>query len=315
MKRRLLTALFFAVPFAVFAQSESPLRKQHEQELEAAKKTPVPAVDDSDPKAEKNLPYAIALKNEAIALNLLGNSAEALARLEDAEQHAPRMLDIKMQKAIVLDYLGRHDEAGRIYDDLFQKIQGWGAERAKALKAGERLKPGPEDADMLGVSYALTKNAALNNVFRGRPEQALAQFTSIQESRSQTVGADKFADYAALWRVWLTAKIRADDGARAVTAIEVLADSLKVSTPYHEQMLRLWNGKGHWQKILEAIDKMDAGEAEKETCLAEARFFIAGYYRYVKQDEETALELLNAENERPFNGCIERIFIREELKK
>lgn len=302
-----LIAALLAFSLAATAQETSALRQQHEKELEAARHEITRNAD--------NAALANALKKEAVALNLLGRSDEALAQLQQAASLAPDNLSVKMQAAVVLDYLGRHGEAADIYADLSKKIQDWNAAHTKARKAGGKPKPSAQDADLLGVSFAITTNAAFNNIFRNKPDQALAQFTGIYETRNAAANPDKYSDYAASWRVWLTAKFRADEGMRASTAIDTLTKTLNVSTPYHAELLKLWRGKGHWQKILSAIDGMKISDAEKEACLTEARFFAAGYYRYVKRDNATALELLDAENARPFNGCIERLFIRKEIEE
>lgn len=263
----------------------------------------------------ENYDRAAAITREAVALNLGGRSGEALEKLQQAAALAPDRLDTTLQTAVVLDYLGRHDEAGVIFDDLFKKIQEWRMDRVRARKAGDKSRLEGRDADMLGVTLDITAHAAINNIFRGRPEQALAQFTSIYESRSATAGPDRATDNAACWRLWLTVKMRAMDGMRGDAAVEHLAKSLHVSTPWLEELVQLWLGKGHWQKVLAAINDMPANDAEKEASLTQARFMAAGYYRYVKRDNETALELLDAENARPFNGCVERLFIRREIEE
>ncbi len=296
------------LPLLAAAQGESALRQQHEKELEAAQKASAALASGAD------LPeYAAALKNEAIALNLLGRSDEALARLQQAAKAAPDDSDIKMQTAVVLDYLGRHDEAGAIYDGLFEKIQDWRAERIKARKAGDKTKMSAQQQEILEVSLAITANAAVNNALRGKPEQALLQFTSIYESRSTLVDADQYTDQAAGWRIWLTAGMRGGDGMRADVATEMLAKTLRVSTPPADALLKLWLGKGVWADITAAIDGMSVSAAEKEAIRTRMHLLAAAYFRHIKRDTETALTLLDAENARPFNGCVERLFIRREI--
>lgn len=302
----ILAALF--LPLLAVAQTESALRQQHEKEWQAAQKTSAALATAADPSE-----YAAALKNEAVALNLLRRSDEALARLQQAATLTPDDSGIKMQTAVVLDYLGRHDEAGAIYDGLFEQIRDWRAGHIKARKAGDKTKLSPRQQELLEVSLAITANAAINNALRGKPEQALQQFTSIYESRSTLVDADRHTDQAAGWRIWLTAGMRGGDGMRADVATEMLAKTIRVSTPPADALLKLWLGKGVWRDITAAIDGMAVSAAEKEALRTRMHLLAAAYFRHIKRDTETALALLDAENARPFNGCVERLFIRREI--
>ena len=315
MKTRLsaLSIAFLALPLIAAAQGESALRQQHEKQLEAARSALASLAANPGAGNAGRAKHAAALRDEAVALNLLGRPGEALGKLRQAAELAPLNLNIRMETAVALDYLGRHDEAAQAYDDLLLKIQSWRAERVKALKAGVRDSPSAQDEDVFGVSLAITENAALNNVLRGRLDQALMQFAQIHETRSALAGPDMTAGNAAAWRVWLTARSRAVDGLPPNEATRHMIASLRTTTPCHDELLRLWGGKGHWQKILEAINGMDVSAAEKEKLLTGARFFAAGYYRYIKRDTATALELLDAAEALPFDGCVERLFIRREI--
>jgi tetratricopeptide (TPR) repeat protein len=254
-----------------------------------------------------------ALKTKAITLKNLGRHAEALDAIRQAAQLAPGDLGVRMHMGIILDAAGGHREARATYDTIFDTLHNWRAERAALVKKGGKPESTPHDAERSAVALALPQNSAINHVFLGNYARALAQFTSDYEANIRDSKGNDDSDYDACWLLWLTAKNRALEGMKADVAVERLAGTLFAASPPRKEMLKLWSGKGHWQAILVAINGMEASGAEKENHLAEARFFAAGYYRYVKNDAETALELLDAEQTHPFNGCIERLFIREEI--
>jgi tetratricopeptide (TPR) repeat protein len=285
-----LALLAAPVPLALHAQDT--LRRQHENELARAA-TPV---------------------EKAIALDKLGRFPEALSLLRDAARLAPGDPVVQLRTAIALDHNGDHAGARQIYDTLLGRIQDVWQNYARARKAGEQPpKPGAHDARLVGMSDILDENSAINYVFLGRNGKALSLFTLIY-ARGGAGGSDEMTNHAALWRVWLVAKMRADDGMRSKVALDTLIDTLAVGTPFHEAMLKFYQGKLQWAKLLEAVSDGQAGALTKERHMTEAYFFAAGYFRYVRRDNETALKLLEARDALPYDGCVERLFIRDEIK-
>ena len=273
-------------------RAQATLRQQHEAELARAA-TPL---------------------EKAAALDKLGRFTEALALLLDHERLAPDDPVVQLNTAIVLDHNGAHDVARRIYDTLAIRIQNVWQTYAKARKAGEPPpKPNAAAARLVALSNSLDEHSAINHVFLGQYGKALSLFTLIY-ARGGATGPDETTNNAALWRLWLTAKLRADEGMRSTVALETLAGTLAVGTPYHEAMLGFYQGKLQWPDVLAAIAATQAGALTKERYTTEAHFFAAGYYRHVKRDNEAALKLLQAQDALPYNGVVERLFIRDELK-
>lgn len=304
---------FAAIAFVAMqlaSPAQSALQKKHEDRLASAEKTlaGMQAAANTDD-AEK----AAALKHKAMALDNLGRSSEALEIIRQAEKLAPGDPAVQMHMAIILDAGGDHQAARAKYDKLFDDTYAWHAARTALLKKGEKNGATPQDKAQLTVSLALPQHSAINCAFLNNYSRAIAQFTRDYETNLRTFGANDDSDYDACWLLWLAAKSRAADGMRADVAIETLTGTLAVASPYHQEMLNLWRGKGTWQAILAAIKGMGISDAENENYRTEAHFFAAGYFRYVKNDNRTALELLEAENARPFNGCVERLFIRREI--
>jgi len=291
-----LAVLLAFAPFALHAQDT--LRQQHETEFAAAA-TPL---------------------EKAIALDKLGRFPEALSLLRDAARLAPAPASasddpaIQLNTAIVLDHSGDHAGARQIYDALFERIKTVWQNYAKARKAGETPpKPAAGDMRLVALSDTLDENSACNYVFLGQYGKAMSLFTLIY-ARGGVNGPDETTNRAALWRLWLTVKMRAEDGMRSKTAIDTLVDELNVSTPYHEAMLKFYQGKLQWAELLAAISNTQTDALIKERYMTEAYFFAAGYFRYVKRDNETALKLLEARDILPYNGIVERLFIRDEIK-
>ncbi|MDR1010416.1 MAG: hypothetical protein LBM04_04725 [Opitutaceae bacterium] len=293
--------------------AQSALQKQHESELAAAGQTLARVQSDATTAAAADAARSDALKNKAVALKNLGRHAEALETIRQAAQLAPDDLGVQMHMGIILDAGGAHREARATYDAIFDALHNWRADRAALIKKGEKPESTPQDAVRSAVALALPRNSALNHVFLENHAKALAQFTSDYEANIHDSKGNDDSDYDACWLLWLTAKNRALESMKADVAVERLAGTLLAASPCHKEMMKLWSGKGHWQEIVAAINGMEVSDAEKENLLAGARFFAAGYYRYVKNDAETALELLDAEAARPFDGCVERLFIRKEL--
>jgi tetratricopeptide (TPR) repeat protein len=308
LKTALATIAFVAMQ--LISPAQSALQKKHEDELAQAgqKLNTVQAGANADDAAK-----ATALREKAMALGKLGRSAEALEIIRQAEKLAPGDPGVQMHAAIILDMSGDHQAARAKYDKLLDDVHAWHAERAAILKKGDKPAATPADIAMLAVGLAAPQNSALNYVFINNYARAAAQFTRDYETNLRTFGANDDSDYDACWLLWLAAKSRAADGMRADVAIETLAGTLVVASPYHQEMLKLWRGKGTWQAILAAIEGMDIPDVKKETCRTGAHFFAAGYFRYMKNDNQTALELLEAENARSFNGCVERLFVRREI--
>jgi len=299
MKIVLAAIAVFLAPFAPLAlhaqnalpaQNAATLREQHENELAAAA-TPLA---------------------KAAALDNLGRFPEALALLRDAARTAPPDdPDLQLATAAALDHDGDHAAALRIYGALQVRVQNTWQSYAKARKAGETPpKPAAADMRLVALSNTLDENSAINCVFLGQYGKAMSLFTLIYARG----GADARTDRAALWRLWLTARMRAEDGMRSTVALETLANSLNVGTPFHEAMLKLYQGALQWTELPAAISSAQADAPTKERYTTEAAFFAAGYYRYVKRDAETARKLLEAQDALPYNGVVERLFIREEIK-
>lgn len=310
MNLRMPAAKLACIALAAFAmQLASPAQSALEKRNEAG----LAQAEQQLKNAQTDGARLAALNEKSLALARLGRSAEALDVIRQAEALAPDDLGAQVNKAIILDSNEEHQAARALYDSLLGKFQEWRGERAKSIRKGEKPAKSDGDAGMRAISTDAPMHSALNYALLGNHNKALAQLTRDFEIQPRISMLSKDGDYATLWRLWLTAKSRSVDGLRPDTAITTLIQTANVSTPYHEEMLRLWWGKGHWQRILAAINGMKISDEEKETFLTEAHFFAAGYYRYMKRDTETALELLNAENARPFNGCIERLFIRKEI--
>jgi len=288
----LLASLTPLAPLALHAQAPLTLRQQNETALASAA-TPL---------------------EKAIALDKLGRFPEALALLRDAARLAPDDPVIQFNTALVLDHNGDHAGARQIYDTLLGRIQNIWQTYAKARKAGETPpKPGAADMRLVALSNTLDENSAINYAFLGQYGKALSLFTLIH-ARGGAAGPDEMTNHAALWRLWLTAKLRADEGMRSNVAIDTLAGTLNAGTPYHEAMLKFYQGKLQWPELLAAISNMPADALTKERYTTEAYFFAAGYFRYIKRDNETALKLLEARDALPYDGVIERLFIRDEIK-
>jgi len=286
----LLASLTSLTPLALHAQDT--LRQQNETALAKAA-TPL---------------------EKAIALDKLGRFPDALSLLRDAARLAPNDPAIQLNTAIILDHSGDHAGARQIYDTLFGRIQNVQQSLAAARKSGQP-PPKPRDADsrLLAMSDILNENAAINRVFLDQYDAALSMFTAIY-ARIAAYGPDEMTNRAALWRLWLTAKLRADDGMRSKVAIDTLISSLDVSTLYHSAMLKFYQGKLPWEKVLAAIADTQTDALTKERYTTEASFFTAGYFRYVKLDNEAALKLLEAQTALPYNGIVERLLIRDEIK-
>ena len=278
------------LPLALHAQDT--LRQQHEAELAKAA-TPL---------------------EKAVALNKLGRFPEALSLLRDAARLTPDDPVIQLNTAIVLDHSGDHAGARQIYDVLRGRFEAVWQNYAKARKAGvPPPKPSANDASLIALSSSLNKNDAVNYVFLGQYSKALSLFQLIYSFADTNFGPDKETNCAALWILWLTAKMRAADGLPSKVALEMRASSLAVSTPYHEAMLKFYQGKLPWSDVLAAISATQTDALTKERYTTEAHFFAAGYFRYVKRDNETALKLLTAQDALPYNGVVERLFIRNEI--
>jgi len=287
-----ILAALALLPLPLHAQPAPALRQQNETALAKAA-TPL---------------------EKAIALDKLGLFPKALSILLDDAQLAPDDPAVQLHTAIVLDHNGAHAAARRIYDTLFARIQTVQQNLARARKSGG-TPPAPSATDprLLALSDLLNENAAINHVFLGQYDKALLMFTSIY-ARIAAYGPDETTNRAALWRVWLTAKMRATDGMRSEVALETLIASLAVSTPWHDAMLKLYLGKLSWEKLLAAMDNNRDDAPARERHTTEAHFFAAGYFRYVRGDNETALKLLAAQDSLPYNGVVERLLMRDEIK-
>ena len=287
----------FIIHFALFIggaalHAQSALRQQNETALASAA-TPV---------------------EKAAALTKLGRSTEALALLRDAARLAPDDPAIQLNTAIALDHNGDHAAARRIYDELLGRHQSIWQSYLKARKAGNP-PPAPTayDTRLVALAGSLTEAAALNHVFLGQYDKAASLFAIIHE-RASVHSSGAATDRAALWRLWLTARMRFAAGMRSAVALETLIISLKVTTPFHEAMLQLYQDRLPWEKVLEVISAMPLDAPAKERHTTEAHFFAAGFYRYVKRDNATALKLLETQDALPPNGLLERLLIRNELQ-
>lgn len=309
----ILKFAFPAIAFVVMqliSPAQSALQKKHEDELAQAEHRLKTVFNDA---SATDAQKAAVLRGKGASLAILGKNEESISILRQAVALAPDDLPVQLSLAVSLDRAGAHQQAREKFDRLFEKLEAWHANRMAALKASEKPDANASDTNNIFVGLALPQRSAINHVFLNNYAKASAQFNRDYETNIRSFGANDASNYDACWLIWLTAKGRAADGMRADVAIERLTGTLVVGSPYHQEMLKLWRGKGGWQGILAAINGMNISDAEKENYLTEAHFFAAGYYRYLKNDNQTALELLDAENARPFNGCVERLFISREI--
>ena len=306
-------AIFLAslTPLALHAQSA--LIKEHENELAAAEQK-LQAVQ-ADPKAT-DAQKAEALSGKGAALALVGRHAEALPLLRQAEKLNPDNPITQLRIAQVLDAAGNHQQAREKFDQITASLSAWMARQDAKAKNQKQNKDEvtDEDAEKYATGLMLPSASGINYAHLGQYDKALTVFEAAGKFSQTVADMNELSDYYACWRLWLVAKLRAENaGTRNLPSLVTLARTLKVSTSYHKALLRLYAGEASWDDVLAAIDSMKITDAEKENFRTEAHFFGAGYFRYVKRDNATALALLKAEDARPFNGCDERALIRKEL--
>jgi tetratricopeptide (TPR) repeat protein len=323
------TLLLLAMPSMLPASEESALRKGHEQSLEKAGNAFTSAQDD---KAK-----ADALRKKGVALNSLGRSEEALTAMDEALALSPGNSSIRMDRAIVLDSLGHHIEARKEWNVL-------AAEGEAARKDAQAFWNNPSSSipsdkqwmDKLHTGIAMRIPSALNYIFLGAYDEAQEIFKRIISIK---VSADRSSSYIALragmemgddayyserWLLWFAAYDNRGDSQSAEKALKKFADPsllrkqlggprLKNRDAFTRILKRYYLGEVLFDDVLKEIDAIGKKTGEKESMRTEAHFFCAGYLRYAKHDEAAALAMLTEENNRPFNGSVERLFIKREL--
>jgi tetratricopeptide (TPR) repeat protein len=295
------------------ATGVSPLTAQ--SALERENKTLLSVVENAPAQsAINNAAKATALLRLGIMQNTTGHPKEALKAMQEAAKLNPDDNSILLNTGIVLDALERHKEALEIYSRLDAKFRTVYKAKMAAPKPSTPLLKQQDIEEHFSV-LELALNKALNAVHRKQLDSALAQFKKIHAvyTASELSILSSDADYAAQWICWIVAKGRTSQGRKQIAALERLGKSLQVSTPYHKAVLKYYQGAETWENVLAAIDSMKIEQTKKEDFRTEAHFFGAGYLRYVKHDDKAALALLDTENARPFNGCVERLFIRKEI--
>lgn len=330
MKIHILVTMLLTLlmPVMLSASAESALRKSHEESLEKAANAVVSAQNDKI--------KADALRKKSVALNSLGRSSEALVTIDEALALLPGNSMIRMDRAIVLDSLGRHAEARKEWNAL--AADGAAARKdARALWDDSTSVPSDNQwMDKLQTGVAMRIPSALNYIFMGANDDAQEIFKNIISIKAN---ADKSSSYIALragmeisadayyserWLLWFAAY---DNRANLQTAEKALK---KIAAPsllrkqfggpqlankdaFTKILKRYYLGEVSFDDVLKEIDAIGKTPEEKESMRTEAHFFCAGYLRYAKHDETAALAMLSEEDNRPFNGSVERLFIKREL--
>lgn len=170
----------------------------------------------------------------------------------------------------------------------------------------------------------------------GANDEALEIFKSIISIK---VNADKSSSYIALkagmemaddayyserWLLWFTAYDNRANSQSAEKALKKFAapgllrkqlggPRLENKDAFTKILKRYYLGEVSFDDVLKEIDAIGKTPEEKEGMRTEAHFFCAGYLKYAKHDEPAASAMLTEEDSRPFNGNVERLFIKREL--
>ena len=238
----LFLAAAFLQPIAGFADSTAPAA-----DAQAAQGKNFDYFDKQFAKAKNDKERSDALAGKAVAQADAGLGTQALETLAQAEALAPASLKVKLKRAIVLDTLGRHEEAYREFAALrvavgteenqlaalreaaykeeearlavLREAAGSGEARLAALRGSMMLGTSAKTQSPLAdIAFGVQKCAAQNLVFTGRYEEALAAYNDIKDAimRFQEATRRKKAnkwDKSMEWAAYNVAAIRLGGGA------------------------------------------------------------------------------------------------------
>ncbi|GKX64407.1 hypothetical protein [Pragia fontium] len=187
------------------------------------------------------------------------------------------------QQAINDDLTGYHSDARQKYD---------------VLKGTE-------------ISKDIAVPSAVNLAALGRYGEAQRAFNLLQQD-----GNRREQDYAHLWDLWLTARTYQGGGGKAALQRK-LTDKVanyKWSSAYESAIADIYAGKSSAKEIFQLIDGITFNRVEeKADAVTQTVFFMGGYYQYVINQPQQAMELYQRYVSHLNNDSLERSLIQKEL--
>lgn len=268
----------------------NPLRAKHEQALAAARI--------HEAAANSAFDKALALQDEAAALDSLGESDAALARINEALQlvDPAKSKDLIATKAGILFSLNDPQQALSILAPEMEKTREFAARNPQLARVGA-----------LGTYTEGFVTATFAHV---QLQQWKAAIDTLADAEAPLEGPSFYAYRALVYRYIMA---RAHDPALANPRLERDATYYAANDKnQYGVLLRIWQG----EDALKALSIVNAGLSgeERQEAEAEEQFYLGAYAKFVKGDADAARSRLRILDGIAPYGSIEWVYGKRVLQ-